>query len=470
MVDILLTHGYYVYDDVREQAIMKPYPPLGILYLASHLKAQGFDARVFDPTFLGREALRRHIQETRPPVVGLYCTMGTRKNALEIARFCKGQGCIVVAGGPDSANYAEKYLQRGVDVVVVGEGEKTLEGLLPHLARHGATGTEPIAGIVFRTDTDRVVRTPSRGFIRDLNAQPWPDRDAIHMSKYLDVWRERHGMSAVSLITARGCPYTCAWCSHAVFGCTYRHRSALSVADEIEWIHDRYHPDMLWFADDVFTLNRQGVLALAAELERRGLRIPFEATSREDRLDEEMVQTLAKMGCFRLWLGCESGSPRVIAAMDRGVSSERTIRMAHLLQKYGIEVGMFIMLGYEGEEFQDLRQTMDMLQRARPDTYLTTVAYPIKGTPYYERVAERVIARKEWEEGADWDNTVAGRHSRRYYQAAMRWMAGQVAWAKQRHIKPPEKRDYRVLVRAVANAGIGRLGMWLTEGQVEAGQ
>ena len=465
-MDILLSHGYYLYEDPHERAVMKPYPPLGILYLSSHLKARGFDVAVFDTTFRHLEAFRQFVVRERPPVIGLYANLLTRRNVLKMIRLCREQGCAVVLGGPDPANYAEEYLQHGADVVVIGEGERTLEELLPHLTRHGPTDMGHIRGIVYREGNGRLVRTAPRPYLDDLDAQPFPDRAAIDLHAYLQTWRQHHGMSSVSLITARGCPYTCAWCSHAVFGYSHRRRSPQNVADEVTHILETYHPDMLWYADDVFTIHRRWFFAYADELRRRGIRIPFETISREDRLDEQVIRALAEMGCFRLWIGSESGSQRVLDAMQRRTDAVRVREMVHLLKKYGIQTGMFIMLGYEGETMADLEATAEHLKAANPDLFLTTVAYPIKGTPYYRQVADRVIPLKPWDQGSDRDLTVAGRHSRRFYAFANRWLVGQVAWHRQRN---GHREGYRQMAKAFVNAHIGRLGMWLTRNEVEVG-
>lgn len=465
-MDILLTHGYYLYEDPHELEVMKPYPPLGILYISSHLKVRGFDVDVFDTTFSSRQAFRNYVTTTQPPVVGIYCNMMTKQNVLAMTRFCKEQGCAVILGGPEPANYAKEYLARGADVVVIGEGELTLEELLPHLARRGPTDMREIKGIVYCEDDGSFVQTPARPYIDDLDAQPFPDRAAIDIPEYLRVWREHHGRGSVSLITARGCPYTCRWCSHAVYGHTHRRRSPENVADEIEHILEKYDPDMLWYADDVFTIHRRDFFGLADELKHRGIRIPFETISREDRLNEDVVRTLAEMGCFRLWIGSESGSQRVIDAMDRRIDVERTREMTHLLQQHDIEVGMFMMLGYEGETIEDIEATVDHLKRANPDVFLTTVAYPIRDTPYYASVEDRIIASAPWEARTDRDLTVAGRRSRRFYEFANRWMVSEVNFYKELHGTRRVKR----LAKTFVSAKVGRLGMWLTRHDVETGE
>lgn len=458
MTDVLLTHGYFLYEDPHELAVMKPYPPLGLLYVSSHLKARGYAVEVFDSTFSSPAALEEHIKASRPPVVGVYANLMTRGNVLKVMRAAKEAGSRVVLGGPDPANYLEEYLTRGADVVVIGEGELTLEDVL---------SGRPVAeldGVAYRDSDGKIVRNEPRAMIADLDAQPFPDRAAIDQQRYVDVWREHHGSGAVSLITARGCPYTCTWCSHAVFGYSHRRRSPENVVAEVEHIVATYAPDQLWYADDVFTINHKWLFEYADLLEQRGLRLPFETISREDRLNEKVVETMARMGCSRLWIGAESGSQRVLDAMKRRTDAERVKSMVHLLQRYGISVGMFIMLGYDGEQRSDIEATVDFLKGAAPDSFLTTVAYPIKNTPYYNSVADRVVAHRSWEDGSDRDYGVLGRHSPRYYSFATRWMVSEVAL--HRGLKS-EQRSYPRLAKTWLSAQVGRVGMLLTERERE---
>lgn len=462
-MDLLLTHGYFLAEDAQERRIMKPYPPLGLLYLSSHLKRRGVDLRIFDTTFRTFSEFVTLIERERPPVVGISCNLMTKRNVLRMMAQCRRVGARVVLGGPEPPSYAERYLDHGADVVVVGEGELTLEELLPRLVgRPGARDLADVHGIVFRDENGRVVDTAPRALIHDLDAQPLPDRDAIELETYLEAWRSRHGLGSVSLITSRGCPYTCKWCSRSVFGETHRRRSPASVADEVEAILQRYRPDMLWYADDVFTIHRGWTLKYAAEMERRRLRVPFECISRADRITEDVADALASLGCFRLWIGSESGSQQVLDAMDRRVTVEQVQRATKLLQARSIQVGMFIMLGYPGEERPDLAATIDHLKRAAPDVFLTTVAYPIKGTPYYDEVSNRIVARGQWERMTDRDLVVEGRQTRLYYRFARRWITGAVA--TDRHW---QRGEYLRAARAAASAGAGRLGMSLVSRQRE---
>src|SRR5437867_9957676 len=197
-MDILLTHGYFIAEDPHEQKIMKPYPPLGILYISSHLKARGFSAEIFDTTFSSKEEFRRYVADRRPPIVGIYTNLMTKLNVLPMIGRCKAVGAKVVLGGPEPPHYADQFLDAGADVVVISEGEETLEELIPTLAKQGANRLHGIQGIAFRDEDGKTVRTPSRPLIKNLDEQPFPDREAIDIDRYVDTWRTHHGLGSVS--------------------------------------------------------------------------------------------------------------------------------------------------------------------------------------------------------------------------------------------------------------------------------
>lgn len=302
---VLLTHGYHLALDEHEGEVMKPYPPLGLLYISAYLKKRGLSVSVFDATFRAPEDFTAALERERPSVVGIYCNLMTKRRVLDMVQEAKAAGVPVVLGGPDPPFHAEEYLARGADAIVIGEGEEAMEELALALSRSASRKLHSVSGIVFRDDEGSVVRTEPRAFLTDLDVLPMPDRDAIDMEPYLRVWREHHGRSSLSLICARGCAYHCDWCSHAVYGKTHRRRSPSNVAQELEELERRYRPDQVWYADDVFTIKPSWLHAYAEELERRGLHVPFECISRADRLSEPIVDTLARIGCFRIWIGSE---------------------------------------------------------------------------------------------------------------------------------------------------------------------
>jgi anaerobic magnesium-protoporphyrin IX monomethyl ester cyclase len=422
---LLLTHGYFLFEDPKEQQIMKPYAPLGILYLSSHLRNQGIEVAIYDSTFGSRQELFGILENGEPGVLGVYANLMTRGNVLEIICRARAAGWRLIVGGPEPANYADEYLSAGAEVIVTGEGEIALE----HLVRSGMNSSRwpNIPGITFRAADGTVVRTSPAPLIRDLDAQPWPDREQVDMNRYLEVWRQHHGMGSVSVITARGCPFHCNWCSHSVYGKTHRRRSPRSVVDEIEWVRERYGPEMLWIADDVFTIHHGWILQFAVEMKQRGLRIPFECITRADRLNSQTAAVLAELGCFRVWIGSESGSQRILDAMQRGVKVEQVRTAVALCKENGIQTGMFLMWGYEGEEIDDIEATVKHVKQCQPDIFFTTVAYPIKGTPYFEKVASRLVSIRGWGESTDRDFKFRDRPSRRFYQHADELLKNEMA-------------------------------------------
>jgi anaerobic magnesium-protoporphyrin IX monomethyl ester cyclase len=427
MPDLLLTHGYFLADDEKERQIMKPYPPLGLLYLSAFLKRHGCRVEVYDSTFGDRHELLRRLDASSPAVLGIYTNLMTRRAVVEIARAAHARGWTVVLGGPEAANYPAEYLAAGADVIVVGEGEATMLELLGALESCGPRRLSSVPGIVFRNEAGEVVRTAERARLPDLDALPLPDREAIDHRPYLDAWRTHHGASSINLITARGCPYRCRWCSHAVYGYSHRRRSPARVADEVAWIVDRYDPDQLWYADDVFTISHPWLERYRAELEARGLHRPFETITRADRLQgEQVVKTLKALGCYRIWIGSESGSQRILDAMERGVSVEQVRTAVKLAKAHGIAVGMFLMWGYEGEEIEDIAATVEHVKATDPDVFFTTIAYPIKGTPYFDAVAARTHLPLEWASASDRDHVIDGRRGREYYRWADEWLRSEV--------------------------------------------
>ena len=437
MTDLLLAHGYFLADDEKERQIMKPYPPLGLLYLSAYMKRAGFAVEVFDSTFRERAEFEARLAASPGGVIGIYTNLMTRRPVLELVRAAKRHRWTVVLGGPESANYTVEYLAAGADVIVVGEGELTLAELLPVLARAGPHRLHEVRGIAFRDESGTIVRTPERAKVADIDSLPWPDREAIDHQLYLDAWKTHHGASSINLITARGCPYRCNWCSHAVYGFTHRRRSPVNVADELQWIVERYAPDQVWYADDVFTISHPWLAAYNAELRRRGIHRPFETITRADRLQTAIAAAeLRELGCYRIWIGSESGSQRILDAMQRGVSVEQVRRACQLAHAHGIQVGMFLMWGYEGEELEDIAATVEHVKVTNPDIFFTTVSYPIKGTGYFDKVRDRIRSPLAWQDASDRDYVIAGRRGKDYYRLADQWLRNEVEAARLRSSDP----------------------------------
>jgi radical SAM superfamily enzyme YgiQ (UPF0313 family) len=418
---------------------------------------------VYDTTFSSREELFRFIRSESPSVLGLYANLMTRGNVVEILRVAREAGWTIVVGGPEPGAYALEYLQEGADFVVAGEGEVTMEELLLAL-RTGARDLTKIAGLSYMRD-GLLQQGPPRGQITNLDLQPWPARDAINIRRYVDTWRHHHGTGSVNFITARGCPFHCNWCSHQVYGQSHRRRDPVLVVDEVEWLLGEYTPDIVWVSDDVFTINHAWMRSYAAEMKRRRIRIPFECISRADRLNDEMLDLLADLGCFRVWIGSESGSQRILDSMERGVKVEQVQNAVHMCRERGIQSGMFLMWGYEGEELEDIEATIKHVSVSKPDVFFTTVSYPIKGTPYYEKISDKLVQLAPWSATSDRELKIKGRHTRQFYSHVDKLLRDEVDRA--RLLEGSERGDANSLAALEQGIRAARAGMQSTYAEVE---
>ncbi len=260
-----------------------------------------------------------------------------------------------------------------------------------------------------------------------------PNRNGIKIGKYQAAWKKRHKLDAVSVSTMRGCPYTCRWCSRAVYGLSYRRRSPKKVVEELLQIKGEYNPDTIWFVDDVFTISHKWLSGFNEELKKNDLKIKFECITRADRMNEDVIKTMKESGCFRVWIGAESGSQKIIDAMDRRVKVDQVHEMIQLSRKYGIEAGTFIMLGYPGETERDIEETINHLKKSNPDYFTITVAYPIKGTEFFEEIEANQLNAFEWDKQSDRDRDFVRTYPRRYYDYAVRRVVNEVKFHQKKN-------------------------------------
>lgn len=430
---IFLTHAYYLEEDANELRIMMPYVPLGILYISSYLRQHGFDVELYDSTFKSFDDQKKKLVESKPEVIAIYCNLMTKLNVLPLMKFIKSapelEKSKIILGGPEPPFYSKEFLDAGADIIVEGEGEVTMKSLCEELAMP-SPDLSRVKGIVFKNGNGAAVKNEPREMIKDIDELPMPDREHVELSLYLDAWKKAHGYSSVSINTMRGCPYTCRWCSHSVYGTSYRRRSPERTVEEIRYIIESLNPDMFWFVDDVFTISHKWLQHVNKLLKEHNITIKFECISRSDRLDEETLEILKEMGCFRLWIGAESGSQKVLDLMDRRVDALKTRQIIKLTRKYGIEAGTFIMLGYPGEKKEDIYETVNHLKESNPDIFLTTVAYPIKGTPFFQEVEEKILTNLPWDSRTDRDLNFKGRYSKMFYRYANRYLVNEVNYHK----------------------------------------
>jgi radical SAM superfamily enzyme YgiQ (UPF0313 family) len=457
-MNVLLTHGYFLEEDAHEQLIMRPYPPLGILCISAYLEAQGIRHEVYDTTFSTKKDFKKYLQESKPGIIGLYVNLMTKPNVLEIIQYIKTNSplCIVILGGPEVRYSAENFLKHGADYIVLGEGEETMAELMSNLLLNSTPMEKDfslISGLAFM-DKSNFIQTPEREKIKDLDHFPIPNRKKIDLQLYLKAWEKHHGKNAISVSTMRGCPYTCKWCSRAVYGLSYRRRSPEKVVEELALIKKEYNPDSLWFVDDVFTISHKWLEGFHVALKEKNLLIPYECITRADRMNEAVIKMLKETGCFRVWIGAESGSQKVIDLMDRRVDVRQVREMILLTKKYGIETGTFIMLGYPGETEEDIEETIQHLKQSNPDHFTITVAYPIRGTELYEEVEALQTSTLDWSTTTDRQIEFKRAYSRRYYDFAVRRVISEVDYFKARNNSLPVKAAKLKMKSMVSKVGM----------------
>ena len=428
MSDVLLGQSYFLRFDPKLWAQMQPYAPLGTLYAASLLREQGNDVAVFDAMLAATEqewadALDRH----RPSIAVLYednfnylskmCLLRMREAAFTMSSMARERGCTVIVGGSDATDHALEYLSHGADAVLIGEGDATLAELVDRLAGRTGTPLSDIAGLAFARDArlarldgegrglpdaDGVVMTRRRPDIKDLDALPFPAWDLIDVDRYRRIWLRRHGEFSMNMATTRGCPFHCNWCAKPIWGQRYNVRSPENVVAELAWLKRTYAPDHIWFADDIMGLKPGWLPRFADAVEAADARIPFKCLERADLLMRPAdVPALARAGARIVWIGAESGSQRILDAMEKGTTVEQIREARRRLGDHGVKVGFFLQFGYPGETREDIELTLKMVRESLPDDVGVSVSYPLPGTPFHERVREQLGATRNWRDSDD---------------------------------------------------------------------
>ena len=431
-MSIILTHTYYLFEDEKEQSIMRPYAPLGLLYISAYLNENKVENHLYDYTFYSKADQLQFIEEKQPKAIAIYANLMTKINVIELVKILNTDEMYgfpkIILGGPDITYNLENYLNTGVDFLIIGEGEQTTLELYQAIVNN--QDYSEIHGIVY-IENGEIKKNPPRMRMKSLKDLPLPNRAAIPVDKYLETWKTHHGQSSMTVSTMRGCPYTCKWCSTAVYGHSYRRRPPNMVAAELKMLKDTYNPDAIWFVDDVFSVSYKWIELFHEEVLKQDAIIPFECITRAERLNDHILQLLKEAGCFRIWIGAESGSQKIIDAMDRRVDVNVVKEAIQKTNALGIETGTFIMVGYPGEDEEDIKETIDYLKAADPTHFTITVAYPIKGTSLYNEVEDKITIQPEWDTSTDRDIDFTRTYSRKFYDFAVRRIVNEVNYNKE---------------------------------------
>jgi radical SAM superfamily enzyme YgiQ (UPF0313 family) len=437
MNNILFSHSYFMRYDPKQWVTGQPYPPLATIGAAALLRESGYRVSLFDTQLIGGpEELSPRLAAVRPDVFVLYddgfnyltkmCLTNMRDAAFRMIGLAKQQGAVVVVSSSDSTDHYRHYLERGADFVLLGEGEQTLLELVDAL-RNG-TGHAQIPGLAF-LQGHQPVRTPSRKVMKDLDSLPMPAWDLVDIESYRAIWMRHNGYFSLNVSTTRGCPYKCNWCAKPIYGNRYNARSPRHVVEEIKWLKTHTGFDHIWMCDDIFGLKPGWVDEFADLIGQEGLHFRFKIQSRADLLlQENYVRALARAGCENSWMGAESGSQKILDAMDKGTTVGQIEAATRLLREHGIRPSFFIQFGYPGETKEDIDMTIRMINRLLPDSLGISVSYPLPGTVFYEKVKTELQEKSNWTDSDELKLMFRNTYCAAFYKQLHRYVHRSYGW------------------------------------------
>jgi anaerobic magnesium-protoporphyrin IX monomethyl ester cyclase len=441
MLSILVCHSYFLSLDHKQLERGKPYPPLATLHVAAMLRKAGYQVSFFDAMLADDVGeFDRKLALVGPQVVLFYedtfnflskmCLGIMRSAACRMIGAARRAGARVVAAGPDVSDAAAPYLLAGADVTLIGEGLSALMELLARLASRPAAAamelTEGLGGVHLLRH-DKVTTLFGARLLPTPEYEGFAAWDLVDMDRYRSVWYDTHGYFSLNMAASRGCSFRCAWCAKPTWGNHYLQREASDVALEMAYLRRSFDPQHIWFADDIFGFRVGWVTDFAQALNAAGGGVRFTIQTRADLISERMAQALRSADCHEAWIGAESGSQRVLDAMNKGTTVAEILTARDRLRTAGIRVGFFIQLGYLGEKIEDIVATRALLQGGRPDEIGVSVSYPLPGTPFYELVKAQLGGKTRWQESNDLEMMFHGTYTSDFYRSIRGLLHEQVA-------------------------------------------
>lgn len=428
---VLFTHSYFLKFDDKQYRTAMPYPPLGTLYAMAYLRENGFEVKLFDTMFCDNaREINPVIEQFKPDILISYddgfnyltkmCLTNMREACFEIQSFAKSKGCKVITSSSDAADHYTAYLDHGADAIAIGEAEQTVLELC--LAFKAGTSIQHISGIAYKKE-GAVEKTAKRLVIKDLDTLPPPAWDLLDIQPYKTMWLERHGYFSLNFVTTRGCPYKCNWCAKPIYGNRYNSHSAKNIVNEIKKWQQVFGFSHVWFADDIFGLKPKWLREFDEQINAQGVKIRYKIQSRADLLlEEDSVKHLANSGCDMVWMGAESGSQKILDAMDKGTTVGQIYEATRLLKKHKIHVSHFLQLGYLDETLDDIKLTIQMVEDLLPDDLGISVSYPLPGTVFYEKVKDQLKTKSNWTDSDDLDLMFKNTYPKEFYKHLQRYI------------------------------------------------
>ncbi len=366
-------------------------PPLGISYIAAVLERDGHKVSLidWDMNRYTHEEFCRRIREENFDIVGITATTPVIKNAYIIAETVKNisPATLVVLGGPHpSAVPLEVAGNKNVDMVIVGEGEETFKELANKF-QSGNSNIRDIAGTVLK-DCGVVRKNKVRALIEDMDSLPFPARHLLKMENYFISHPLARTDRTASILTSRGCPYTCGYCNKSIFGTKYRMHSVEYVIAEIEKLVRDYGIKEFHFIDDTFSLDRDRAIKICEELVRRKIRLKWATPNGINiaTFNEELAGAMKKSGCYSVSFGIESGNQKTLDYINKNLKLEDIEKAFKVAKKVGLETVAFIIIGLPNERREDIGQTLKFLMKIKPDVADFHTLIPLPGTRIYDEL------------------------------------------------------------------------------------
>jgi anaerobic magnesium-protoporphyrin IX monomethyl ester cyclase len=432
MAKVLFTHSYFYKFDTKQLKAKQYYPPLATIYAASYIRECGFKVSLFDTNLKSSpDEIIPIIDENKPDYLVIYddgfnyltkmCLTNMRDAAFRLSQLGKEKGCTVIVSSSDSTDHYEKYLDKGADYVILGEAELTLGELLSNL-EDDIADLRNVVGLVYRAN-DETINTGKREILMNLDSLPLPAWDLVDIDSYKKIWIDTHGYFSLNIATTRGCPFRCNWCAKPIYGNRYNSHSAEGVVNEIEHLIKNYKVDHIWICDDIFGLKPGWVQSFRDIVHERNLEFKYKIQSRVDLLlEEDTIDALAESGADTVWVGAESGSQKILDAMDKGTTTEQIYKATKLLKEKNIRTAFFLQFGYLGETKEDIHKTIDMLLDLMPDDIGISVSYPLPGTLFYDKVKDELKTKANWTDSDELALMFRNNLSPKYYKKLHRYV------------------------------------------------
>ncbi len=430
-MSILVANTYYYQYDQKQWDTAQPYPPLGTLYAASELRKVGHQVTVFDNNLVEHHSeIYDTIETVKPKYVVLYddgfnyltkmCLTRMQEATFDIIHKAKEHGCIVICNSSDSTDHFQTYHDKGADYVIHGEGEMALVELIHTLDNHG--DITHVNGISY-INHQSVIKNAKRQVSKNLDDLSFPKREDIDIATYRKIWEAKHSTFALNIATTRGCPYKCNWCAKPIYGNRYNTRSPQDVINEIEYLIQTYAVNYFWMCDDIFGLKPGWVQEFNQLKHQRGLDFRYKIQSRADlMLKDDNLDALAESGADTIWLGAESGSQRILDAMDKGTTVEQISTATRKLKERDVKVAFFLQFGYLTETWEEVQQTIDMVLDLMPDEIGISVSYPLPGTKFYDKVKADLVMKSNWTDSDDLDMMFENTYPPAFYKVLHRYV------------------------------------------------